>query len=162
MWYWWGVSASVRTCLAGLATWVGSLEGSREIETGRRELTPEYCPLTSWWLLGYILTHIGKGNLNWGTTFRRLDILGGIYIIAGWCRKTQSIIGGAVPGQVGLGYVRKVTVEILSESKSVQHASMISTSVPALASLHDGLWTRTLSFPSCFWSWCLSQQQKNK
>lgn len=83
-------------------------------------------------------------------------------------------VGGSsllCPRQVALGCLESKVTESL-EQASQQHSSVASASDPASrflpcdagpTSLGDGIESEVetnLFFPSCFWSWCLSPQQR--
>jgi hypothetical protein len=67
----------------------------------------------------------------------------GIFLIANWCGRAQSTVGGAIPKYVGLSYIRKVPEQAmknkLASSVPPWALAQFLSWVPILASLADGL-----------------------
>lgn len=61
--------------------------------------------------------------------------LGGIVIIADWCKRAQPTVGGTIP-RLGLEYIKRL-VEHEPEKSNKQHSTMVFSSVPALVYLSD-------------------------
>lgn len=77
--------------------------------------------------LAPIQTYLERETFNWGHASIWLaskHVCGGVFLIAAWCRRTQSSVGGTAPGQVALGCIGKA-VEQARSIASLHRSSSI-------------------------------------
>lgn len=119
----------------------------------------------------------GKRNQNWRITSIQLasgHVYGDIFLIVNWCRRAHPTLCGSVPGQLGLGCLRKAAEKARRSKVSQQTVFLCGVYLrllpwaPALPPLDDGLLpVSQISFPvytSCFrtGSFWLAERQTKK
>lgn len=120
------------------------------------------------WLSVNLSQPRSTSSLSWVVVFIGLasaSYLWGIILIINWYRRAQPNVGGTLPGQVTLVYIRKLTSpepEWASQRCSyVAFCRQLQSLSSALISLSDGPCPdKSCPLVSCFWSVFSSQQLK--